>query len=125
MSEKIDALLERMRGLEKEIVRELQRKEMEFFYEVRLGKVRFTQEARARHKQMVKRFTTYIRDSRAMIVFTSPVIWACLVPILILDLTMKLYQAICFPIYGIPKVKRRDSSRFNRQTCARIAVFVR
>ena len=56
MNEKLDTLLEKMRGLETEILRELQKKELEFFYEVRQGKVRFTEEARARHKLLVKRF---------------------------------------------------------------------
>lgn len=40
MNTSLDALLERMNVLEKEILHELQRKEAEFFYEVRQGKVR-------------------------------------------------------------------------------------
>lgn len=40
MNEKIDTLLEKMSLLEKEILRELQKKELEFFYEVRQGKIR-------------------------------------------------------------------------------------
>lgn len=118
MNEKLDTLLERMHSLEKEILRELQRKEMEFFYEVRQGKIRFTAEARARHKRLVKRFTSYIRDSRFMILLTTPVIWACVLPIALLDLSMMAYQAICFPIYGIPKVKRGDYIKLDRRHLA-------
>ena len=54
MHDKLDSLLEQMHALEKEGVRELQKKEQEFFYEVRQGKVRFTEAARARHKLLVK-----------------------------------------------------------------------
>ena len=52
--------------------------------------------------------------SRALVVLTSPVIWACVVPLVLLDLAGTLYQAICFPIYGIPKVRRRDYLVFDR-----------
>jgi hypothetical protein len=118
MNEKLDTLLETMRVLEKDILRELQKKELEFFYEVRQGKVRFTAEARSRHKLLVKRFTSYIRDSRFWIIATGPVIWACLLPIALLDLFMSVYQAVCFPVYGIPKVKRGDYIRLDRRHLA-------
>ena len=32
-----------------------------------------------------------------------------------MDATISLYQAVCFPIYGIPKVKRQDYIVFDRQ----------
>ena len=118
MNETLDNLLEKMRVLEKDILRELQKKELEFFYEVRQGKIRFTEEARARHKPLIKKFTSYIRDSRFMILLTTPVIWACFIPIALLDLFMVVYQAICFPVYGIPKVKRGGYIRLDRRHLA-------
>lgn len=118
MNDSLDSLLEKMRLLEKDILHELQKKEAEFFYEVRQGKIRFTEEARARHKHLVKRFTAYIRESRFMILLTTPVIWSCIIPIALLDLFMTIYQAVCFPIYGIPKVKRGDYIRLDRRHLA-------
>jgi len=118
MNEKLDTLLEKMHALEKEILRELQKKELEFFYEVRQGRVRFTEEARARHRLLVKRFASYIRDSRFMILLTTPVIWACVIPIALLDAAMIVYQAICFPVYGVPKVKRSDYIKLDRRHLA-------
>lgn len=118
MNDSLETLLERMRVIEKDILRELQKKELEFFYEVRMGKVRFTDEARARHKHLVKRFTSYIRDSRFMILLTAPVIWACLIPVTLLDSVMTLYQILCFPVYGIPKVPRSDYVKLDRRHLA-------
>lgn len=115
MSDQLDSLLEKMRNLEKEILRELQRKEVDFLYEVRQGRVRFTEEAQARHKLLVKRFTTFLRGSRFLILLTAPVIWCGLIPVLLLDLFLIVYQVICFPIYGIPKVKRRDYIHMDRR----------
>ncbi len=118
MNDSLDSMLEKMHLLEKDILRELQKKELEFFYEVRRGKVRFTEEARARHKLLVKKFTAYIRGSRFMILLTTPVILSCILPIALVDLFMSVYQAVCFPIYGIPKVKRADYIKLDRRHLA-------
>ncbi|HEY8036916.1 MAG TPA: hypothetical protein VIF37_15145 [Methylobacter sp.] len=32
-----------------------------------------------------------------------------------MDITISLYQAVCFPLYGIPKVKRQNYIVFDRQ----------
>ena len=80
MNDSLETLLEKMRVLEKDILCALQEKEEEFFYEVHQGKIRFTGEARKRHKLLVKKFTTYVRDSRFLILLTIPVIWALILP---------------------------------------------
>ena len=118
MNESLETLLERMHQVEKEILRELQKKELEFFYEVRQGNVRFTKEAIARHELLVKKVTSFIRESRFLILLTAPVIWSCLIPFVLLDLMTAIYQAICFPIYGIPKVQRADYIKFDRRHLA-------
>jgi hypothetical protein len=45
---------------------------------------------------------------------TGPVIYMCVVPLMLSDLAATIYQAICFPIYGIPKVRRSDYLSFDR-----------
>ena len=41
-------------------------------------------------------------------ILVAPVIWSVLFPAFLLDLFVSLYHAICFPVYGIPKIKRSD-----------------
>jgi hypothetical protein len=38
----------------------------------------------------------------------------CIIPIALADLIGSMYQAICFPIYGIPKVHRGEYLSFDR-----------
>lgn len=115
MKDKLDSLLEQMRLLEREVWGGMKRKEQESFYEVSQGKVRFTAEALARHMKLSKRFASYIRGSSFRVLATTPVIWACLIPVALIDLAMTVYQAICFPIYGIPKVNRHDYIMLDRR----------
>jgi hypothetical protein len=43
----------------------------------------------------------------------APLIWLMIVPIIFADIMVEIYHRICFPIYGIPYVKR---SRYIRIT---------
>ena len=50
----------------------------------------------------------YILEARLMNILLAPVIYFMIVRALLPDLFITLYQGICFPIYGMPKVKRKD-----------------
>ena len=108
MANQIESLMERIKALENELLVELQKKQEEFFYEVVRKKVRFEREVKKQHKALVQKISRYLYDASFLTVLTVPVIWFCLVPGIFLDLVITAYQAICFPVYGIPKVRRGD-----------------
>ncbi|MEP6673051.1 MAG: hypothetical protein ABJF10_28075 [Chthoniobacter sp.] len=114
MGERLEALLGQKRFLEQELIREARKKEAEFCYEVHEKAVHFTEAARVRHKQLRLSVHCYLLDSSFLVLLTAPVIWMCLIPIGLLDLIGSIYQAVCFPIYGIPKVVRREYLTFDR-----------
>lgn len=108
MNDRLEMLLEKFRMLERELAMEFQKKQEEFFYQVHKKKVWFPWKVKMEHKRLVITALRYIRESRPLVLLTLPVIWACAIPALLLDLMITIYQAICFPIYGIPKVCRGD-----------------
>jgi hypothetical protein len=114
MGDKLDALLHQIKDLEKEVIRESRKKETEFCYKIHAAKIEFTVEARAQHRKLIKSLRRFLTESRFLALLTTPIIWMCLVPVLIVDLVGSIYQAICFPIYQIPKVRRRDYIAFDR-----------
>ena len=59
--------------------------------------------------------TPFLRRSSALAILTSPVIYLGWIPFLLMDLFVTLYQAICFPVYRIPKVRRSDYLVFDRE----------
>jgi len=123
MNDKLDSLLHQMQALEKEMMQELRRKETEFLYEVRQRKVRFTAEAQARHRRLSKQIHRFLLESSFLVLLTAPIIWLCLVPIALLDLVVTIYQATCFGIYGIPKVRRSDYLLLDRHRLAYLNVL--
>ena len=106
MDNRLQDLIERIKRLEAELASELQKKEEEFFYQIRGRKVLFEEEAKRRHRRLATTIRRYLSESPFLHLLTVPVIWFCLVPALFMDLTATVYQAICFPIYQIPKVRR-------------------
>jgi hypothetical protein len=56
----------------------------------------------------------YLRHSRPAAVLSVPIIYFGIVPFAFLDLFLAVYQGICFPLYGIPKVQRSRYLVFDR-----------
>lgn len=108
MGNHIQDLIERIKGLEQELREEIQRKEKEFSYQIRDRKVFFDREVRRRHRQLAQSLRRFLYESRLLVILSAPVIWACLLPVALLDLFISVYQAVCFPIYGIPRVRRQE-----------------
>lgn len=48
------------------------------------------------------------------LILTAPFIYAMIIPAVVLDLFTFIYQTVCFPVYGIPKVNRADYISFDR-----------
>ncbi|MBV5306366.1 MAG: hypothetical protein J0652_06710 [Desulfobulbaceae bacterium] len=106
MKDKLQSLIEAIKKLEQELTLEFQRKEAEFSYQVRGKKILFDKEIKRQHKLFATRISRYLKESEFLNILTIPFIWSCLFPALLLDALVSLFQAVCFPIYKIPKVKR-------------------
>jgi hypothetical protein len=106
MDTKLQALIEAIKKLEQELAQEFQKKQAEFSYKVQGKKIRFDQEIRKQHKLIATRISRYLKEAEPQNILTVPFIWACLIPALFMDAIVSLFQAVCFPIYKIPKVKR-------------------
>jgi len=74
----------------------------------------FTAQAKQAHRNVKTPLWQYLRGARLMAVLSAPIIYLCLIAFLLLDLSVSLYQGICFPIYGIPKVRRANYLVFDR-----------
>jgi hypothetical protein len=83
-------------------------------YKIHGGKVHFGDATKAEHALHRKSFGRYLLHSRFLVIITSPVIWMCAIPIIFADIVGTFYQMVCFPIYGIPKVRRADFLAFDR-----------
>jgi len=84
------------------------------FYELREGKVWFSNEIKREHRGLKTSLLQYVWHSRVLAILTAPFIYAVIIPFVLLDLFVSVYQAVCFPVYGIPKARRRDYIAIDR-----------
>lgn len=109
-----DELAQRIKTLEKELEDAHGEMERTFSFHWAKGKVQFEESVQAEHRRLRSSLRRYVLDSSIPAILTAPLIYAGVVPFLLLDLFMGVYQAICFPVYGIPKVRRADYLIFDR-----------
>jgi len=114
----VERLKEALRALEAEIDAELDQSRDRLRYRIERGRIRFDREVLARHRAAKVRLREFLGAARPMVILTAPVIYALILPFALLDLFVSLYQAICFPVYGIAKVRRADHIAIDRQHLA-------
>jgi hypothetical protein len=114
MSTPIDDLLDRMHALREELEVELQKKRDDIGVVIQDKRARFADDIRRRHLMQKVGLIRYLRGSRWSVILTAPLIYSGLVVFALLDLFVTAYQAVCFPVYGIPKARRADYLVFDR-----------
>ncbi|WP_421866655.1 hypothetical protein [Parvibaculum sp.] len=114
MTEKISDLTRRIEALQLELEAEVARQGAALRYGLEHGRAVFEQEVLRRHRELQTTLTRYLLNARPLVVLTAPVIYSLIFPLVLLDIFVSIYQAVCFPAYGIEKVKRRDYMIFDR-----------
>jgi hypothetical protein len=118
MTTQLDVLMDRLRSVESEIEAELTRRREAMRFRIENRRIIFDQGVKRLHQTIKIRSARYFIDANPWIVLTAPVIYSLIVPIVLADLWVMAYQAICFPAYKIPKVRRRDYLVFDRHHLA-------
>lgn len=108
----LDEILDRMHELQLELEAEidalLREKRRQFRYSLKKGKVRFEYGMKALQRGRRISVWNYVKAARLGHVLTAPVIYGLIVPLLLLDILITLYQQICFRVYGIERVRRSE-----------------
>jgi hypothetical protein len=104
----IDDLIEQLRGIEAQIQTEFDKKRDDFGFVVEQGRVRFGEELAALQRGSKTGLFRYVTGASVLNAITAPLLYAGIVPLVLLDSFVTGYQAVCFPVYRIPKVRRSD-----------------
>ena len=63
---------------------------------------------------MAKKLRQYFDECTCLGLLVSPVVYSLIIPVVIFDLFLFGYQAVCFTVFKIPKVRRRDYIALDR-----------
>ncbi len=118
----MDKELERLRGKLREIEAEIENKfdahNAELLYRIESNKAVFEQEIIDRHRQLKIGLLRFLRQSPLLSIVIAPVIYGLVIPLALLDLALIGYQRICFPVWGIGRVRRSDYVVIDRHRLA-------
>jgi hypothetical protein len=114
MNEKITQILAQMAALEDELRSAVHDQESRMFFSIKGKRVEFERSVKAAHRKLKKNVFKWLVTNRPQNLITGPIIYGMVLPMLLLDLLVTLYQWSCFPIYGITKVRRKDYIVFDR-----------
>jgi len=106
MNENIRKLLSDIARLEEELATVIQDQQEQLHYRIEGSKIRFEENLRRVHHELKTGVLTWLWTSEWRNVVSAPFIYAMIIPLLLLDLFVSTYQAVCFPLYRIPKVNR-------------------
>jgi hypothetical protein len=94
MNPQIAALIERIKALEAELDAELAKRRADLRIGFEHGRIVFEQELLRRHRELQVKLSAYLLNARPLVVLTAPFIYALIVPIILVDVCMTIYQAI-------------------------------
>lgn len=104
----IRQILEQITALEAELQKAIEAQEGRLRYRIKDKRVIFEQTMKAAHQRVRLGVFRWLMTVRPQNFLTMPIIYSMIVPLALFDLFVTLYQLICFPVYGIARVRRAD-----------------
>jgi hypothetical protein len=115
MNDELDRLFAQIHSIEETIERRLDAHRVQFKYRLANGKAVFDSEIRRIHRGLRVGVWRYLREAQLRHIAVAPVIYAMVIPLVLLDASFSIYQAICFTAWGVGRVPRRQYVIIDRQ----------
>ena len=123
MNVRINQLIDQIKQLEDELTNELHQQEDKLLFQLKGKKVEFEHSIKQAHRKLKTSVWHWLFGLRLINIITAPIIYSMIIPLVVTDLFISLYHAICFPIYKITKVKRSDYIVIDRHQLAYLNIF--
>ncbi len=114
MTHRLEVLADEIVRLQAELDREIEHRRRSFGVVLKGRLAEFEHGLVAEHRKLRTGLAAFMRRASPATILTAPVIYSMIVPLVLLDLWMSLYQAICFRVYAIPRVRRSDYVALDR-----------
>jgi hypothetical protein len=75
-------------------------------------------EVRLAHRRLRQSIPSFLAESSVLNLMTAPLIYSLVLPLVLLDLWVTVFQALTFRIYGIPTIRRRQYFVIDRHRLA-------
>jgi len=114
MNSTLQDILNRINQLEEELQTELKRRRNELKADFEDRKIHFERAVLEQQRRFKTGLPRYIGQADLRNAISAPIIYSLIVPMLVLDAALTVYQYLCFPLYRIERVRRKDCWTFDR-----------
>lgn len=80
-------------------------------------------ELRLAHRRLRQGLVAFVVQGSLLSLLTAPLIYGLLIPMVLLDVAVTIFQLVAFPVYGINHVKRRPYFAVDRHKLAYLNVI--
>ena len=115
MSDKIKEMIDEIEALKLKLGEEIAQHEKDISYEIQNGYVRFEEEVLNKQKENMKNLLAWFRDIPLLHLLVSPLVYGMLIPAILFDIILFIYQQVIFRIFKFKFIKRSDYILFDRQ----------
>ena len=123
MNNKIRQIVDQISNLENELNDLLEQQQGRLRYRIEGKRITFERTIREAHQRVKMGVFKWFRTVRPQNLLTAPIIYGMIVPLVLFDLCITLYQATCFPIYRVAKARRGDYIVFDHQHLAYLNII--
>lgn len=106
MTARLEALAHEIVRLQGELDREIEKRRKTLGWRLKAGLVEFEEGVVTEHRRLRRSVGGFIGRSSFGTVATAPVIYSLIIPLVLIDLWVSLYQAVCFRAWRIARAPR-------------------
>ncbi len=115
MNKRIEELISDIEEMKMKLSEEITKQESHISYEIQNGYVRFEKDVLEKQKENMKNLLAYFRDIPLFHLLSSPLIYVMVIPAVVFDVLLFIYQQVIFRIYKFKFIKRSDYILFDHQ----------
>ncbi|MEA2029461.1 MAG: hypothetical protein U9N49_10865 [Campylobacterota bacterium] len=113
MSDKIRKIVEDIEAMKLELVNEIAKQESHISYEIQNGYVKFEEEVIIKQKENMKNLLTWFKEIPFIHFLVAPIIYGMVIPAIIFDILLFVYQQVIFRVFKFKFIKRSDYILFD------------
>lgn len=113
MNDKIREIIEEIDRMKLKLAEEIDKQESHISYEIKNGYVTFEKEVLAKQKENMKNLLSWFREVPLLHLLTAPLIYAMVIPAIIFDVLLFVYQQMAFRVFKFEFIKRSDYMHFD------------
>ncbi len=123
VNEQIKKIVNKIYELDEELRSLLYQQQSQFSYKIAGKRVEFEKSIRKAHKKLKTSWFYWLLTVSPKHLLSGPFIYGLIIPLLIFDIGISVYQSVCFRLYGVPRVKRSNHVVFDHQHLAYLNIF--